>query len=74
MVHARTSYKPHEIVFGEKFVNIYNPVSSDGTVSIDVRKIGLTEPADETEWSMTQTWHHTGHFRGYAPPRQKNPD
>lgn len=73
MVHARTSYKSHEIVFGERFVNIYNPVRADGTISIDVRKIGQTEPADETEWSMTQTWHHTGHFRGYAPPRPKPP-
>jgi inward rectifier potassium channel len=70
-VHARTSFKPAEIVFGERFVNIYNPVTSDGTVSIDMRKLGLTEPADSTEWAATQTFHHTGQFRGYTPPRQK---
>ena len=73
IVHSRTSYKPKEIVFGERFVNIYNPVRSDGTVSIDVSKLGLTEPAEETEWAATQTFHHTGHFRGYAPPRPKPP-
>lgn len=73
IVHARTSYKPNEIVFGERFVNIYNPVRSDGTVSIDVRKLGLTEPAEENEWAATQTFHHTGHFRGYIPPRPKHP-
>jgi inward rectifier potassium channel len=72
-VHSRTSYKPKEIVFGERFVNIYNPVSADGVVSIDIRKLGLTEPADETEWSATTTFHHTGQFRGYAPPRQRPP-
>jgi inward rectifier potassium channel len=72
-VHARTSYKPEEIVFGERFVNIYNPVGADGTVSIDVRKLGLTEPADDTEWAATRTFHHTGQFRGYSPPRQKRP-
>ncbi|HEX2721936.1 MAG TPA: ion channel [Gemmatimonadaceae bacterium] len=72
-VHARTSYKPQEIVFGERFVNIYNPVRPDGTVSIDIRRLGLTEPAEETEWAATQTFHHTGHFRGYAPPKPKQP-
>lgn len=71
IVHARTSYKPAEIVFGERFVNIYNPVSSDGVVSIDVRKLGLTELADENDWAQTRTFHHTGHFRGYVPPRKK---
>jgi inward rectifier potassium channel len=72
-VHARTSYKQEEIVFGERFVNIYNPVGEDGTVSIDIRKLGMTEPAEETEWAVTQTFHHTGHFRGYAPPKPKPP-
>ena len=72
-VHARTSYKPEEIVFGESFVNIYNPVRGDGTVSIDVRKLGLTEPADETDYAATQTFHHTGQFRGYAPPKPRPP-
>jgi inward rectifier potassium channel len=69
-VHARTSYKAEDVVFGERFVNIYNPVAPDGTVSIDVRKLGKTEPAPvDKEWLETRTWEHTGHFRGYAPPR-----
>ena len=70
-VHARTSYKPGEIVFGHRFVNIYNPISPDGMVSIDVRKLSDTEPADETdEWKHTASWHHTGHFAGFAPPKK----
>ncbi len=73
IVHARTSYKPHEIVFGESFVNIYNPVRADGTVSIDVRKLGKTQPVEESDWAATQTFHHTGYFRGYAPPKPKPP-
>lgn len=71
IVHARTSYKPEDIAFGERFVNIYNPVKGDGTVSIDVRKLGDTEPAEEEEWSETQTFHHTAHFSAYAPSRKK---
>ncbi len=68
IVHARTSYKPSEIVFGHRFVNIYNPVGGDGTVSIDVRKLGETEPGSEEEWTGAAT-SHTTHFRAYAPPR-----
>lgn len=70
IVHARTSYKQEDVRFGERFVNIYNPVTADGTVSIDVRKLGDTEPAleDDDMW-VTQTMHSTGHFRGYAPSR-----
>lgn len=69
-VHARSSYKPEEIVFGEKFVNIYNQIDDAGVVSIDVRKLSETEPADLTDWSQTSTWHHTGHFAGYAPRKR----
>jgi inward rectifier potassium channel len=73
MVHARTSYKPHEVVFGHRFVNIYNPIDSQGVVSINVRKLSDTEPADETdEWKHTSSWHHTGHFAGYSPTRQSS--
>jgi inward rectifier potassium channel len=72
LVHARTSYKPSEIFFGHRFVNIYNPVSANGTVSIDVRKLGDTEPAQEEEWTGTQTM-HTMHFSAYAPPRPREP-
>jgi inward rectifier potassium channel len=72
MVHARTSYKPDEIRVGERFVNIYKPVSPEGRVSIDVRKLGLTEPAPEDDNSFTQTWRHTGHYSGYAPSRPRS--
>ncbi len=74
VVHARTSYKPLEIIFGHHFVNIYNPVRADGTVSIDVRKLGHTEPAtDDEDWTGTQDLHHTMHFSAYAPPRPRQP-
>jgi inward rectifier potassium channel len=70
-VHARSSYKPHEMVFGERFVNIYNPVDERGVVSIDVRKLSETEVAEEgADFSHTTTWHHTGHFAGYSPPKR----
>ena len=71
-VHARTSYKPHEVKVGERFVNIYNPVGRDGIVSIDVRKLSETEPADEPdEWDANDTLHHTMHFSAYSPSRIK---
>ena len=73
IVHARTSYKPAEIRVGERFVNIYNPVRADGTVSIDVRKLGETEPADEPEsWDGTETFHHTMHFSAFSPSKGGN--
>lgn len=72
-VHARTSYKPEEIRFGRKFVNIYNPIDSDGVVSIDVRRLSDTAEADGDEWNQTSTWHHTGHFAGYSPGRKSRP-
>jgi inward rectifier potassium channel len=62
-VHARSSYKPQEIVFGARFMNIYNPVAPDGTVSIDVSRLSDIEPvSDEGDLSFTQTFRHTGHF------------
>jgi hypothetical protein len=71
-VHARTSYKPHEVKVGERFVNIYNPVGRDGIVTIDVRKLSETEPADEPdEWDANDTLHHTMHFSAYSPSRIK---
>jgi inward rectifier potassium channel len=71
VVHGRSSYKPEEIFFGHKFVNLYNPIDDNGVVSIDVRKLSETEEAADEEWSQTSTWHHTGHFAGYAPPPAK---
>ncbi len=76
IVHARTSYKADEIRYGERFVNIYNPVSADGTVSIDVRKLGHTEPAEMPDWG-DQTFsgiaaHHTMAFTAFAPSKLNN--
>ncbi len=71
-VHARSSYKPDEVVFGHRFVNIYNPIDDRGVVSIDVRKLSDTEPAGSDDWGQTSTWHHTGHFAGYTPPRSSS--
>ncbi|HYN80603.1 MAG TPA: ion channel [Gemmatimonadaceae bacterium] len=74
LVHARTSYKPSEIVFGHRFVNIYKPVHADGTVAIDVRRLGETEPSPEADdWTDEQRLHHTTHFSAYAPSRSGKP-
>ncbi len=35
-VHARSSYKPDEIVWGASFKNMFNPATADGVVSIDI--------------------------------------
>ena len=45
-VHTRSSYKPHEIRCGHKFVSIYNEVEDGEPISIDVRKLSIIEPAD----------------------------
>ncbi|HEY2064875.1 MAG TPA: ion channel [Gemmatimonadaceae bacterium] len=70
LVHARTSYKPDEIVFGARFSNIYNPTDRDGTTSIDVSRLSDIEPApiDEDGMQHTQTFRHTGHFTGFVAP------
>jgi len=44
-VHARSSYKPQSIKFGQKFASIYNEVEDGEPISIDVRKLSKTEPA-----------------------------
>ena len=70
-VHARTSYKADEVVFGARFVNIYKPRAADGSESIDISRLSEIEPvADAEDGSMsdTATWHNTGHFTGFAPP------
>lgn len=46
VVHARSSYKPHEIRCGHKFVNIYNKVEDGEPISIDIRKLSGIEPAE----------------------------
>lgn len=45
VVHTRSSYKPHEIRCGHKFVNMYNEVDDGEPISIDVRKLSDIEPA-----------------------------
>ena len=70
-VHARSSYKPDEIVFGKKFTNIYNPIAADGTITIDVSRLSEVEdaPLEDAMSTFTQTFRHTGHFTGFVPPR-----
>ena len=43
-VHARSSYKPSEILFGKKFASIYEPLDN-GIASIDVRRLSELEEA-----------------------------
>jgi inward rectifier potassium channel len=44
-VHTRSSYKVDEIVWGAKFRNMFNPLDSDGTISVDIRKLHEVDPA-----------------------------
>ena len=46
LVHTRSSYKPHEIRCGNKFVSIYNEVEEGAPISIDIRKLSQIEPAE----------------------------
>lgn len=46
VVNSRTSYKADQIRFGAKFINIYNEMQDDEPISIDVRKLSLTERAE----------------------------
>ena len=50
---------------------MYNPIAEDGTISIDVSRLSEVEdaPLDDMMGSFTQTFRHTGHFTGFAPPR-----
>ncbi len=45
VVHARTSYKPDEIVAGAKFGDLFNPTRPDGTLSIDVSRLDDVQSA-----------------------------
>ena len=38
-VHTRSSYKVDEIVWGAKFRTMFNPSETDGTISVDIRKL-----------------------------------
>lgn len=46
VVHTRTSYKADQIRVGSKFISIYNEYSEGEPISIDVRKLSLTERAE----------------------------
>ncbi|MBA2736910.1 MAG: hypothetical protein H0U50_09025 [Pyrinomonadaceae bacterium] len=43
VVHTRSSYKPEEIRFGNKFVSIYNPAEEGETISINIKKLSAIE-------------------------------
>jgi inward rectifier potassium channel len=77
-VHARSSYKPQETVFGARFSNIYNPVDADGTISIDVSRLSDIEDAPldgagDDDHRHTQSFRHTGHFTGFVAPPPGRP-
>ncbi|MCA1638296.1 MAG: hypothetical protein LC768_08175 [Acidobacteria bacterium] len=42
-VHTRTSYKPGEIVWNAKFVNLYNEMNANEPISINIRKLSQIE-------------------------------
>jgi inward rectifier potassium channel len=46
-VHTRSSYKPSEVVWNAKFVNLYRKVQNDEPISIDVRKLSSIEMVTE---------------------------
>jgi inward rectifier potassium channel len=46
IVHTRTSYKPHEIVWGARFADVFNHGDPRGVLSIDVGRLHLIEPAE----------------------------
>lgn len=39
VVHARSSYAHHEIIWGAKFQNIFNPPDDQGKLSVDIERI-----------------------------------
>ncbi len=38
-VHARSSYKWNEVVFGAKFRSMFEPISGDDEISVDIRQL-----------------------------------
>ncbi|NOT47411.1 MAG: transporter [Acidobacteria bacterium] len=45
VVHTRSSYKADEVIFGSKFVSIYNEMQAGEPISIDVKKLSAIEAA-----------------------------
>ncbi|MEP6946345.1 MAG: ion channel [Acidobacteriota bacterium] len=46
VVNQRTSYKADQLRVGSKFISIYNEMKDNEPISIDVRKLSLTERAE----------------------------
>jgi inward rectifier potassium channel len=46
IVHTRTSYKPHEIVWGARFTDVFNHGDPRGVMSIDIGRLHRIEPAE----------------------------
>jgi inward rectifier potassium channel len=44
VVHTRSSYKAEEVVWGARFVNLFNPPTPDGVLSIDIGRLHDYEP------------------------------
>ena len=42
-VHARSSYKTSEVIWGARFQNMFNPTDAEGVISIDTRKLDEIE-------------------------------
>jgi len=42
-VHARSSYRPEEIEWGARFLDLFNPPDEDGGISIDVGRLSEIE-------------------------------
>lgn len=45
-LHTRASYKSEEVVWGARFVNVFNPSTAAGRVSIDISRLGRIESAN----------------------------
>jgi inward rectifier potassium channel len=43
-VHTRSSYKADEVVWGARFLPMFNPPHPDGTISVDIRKLHDFQP------------------------------
>lgn len=43
VVHTRSSYKPSEVKFGYKFVNMYNKMENNEPISINIKKLSAVE-------------------------------
>ncbi len=44
-VHARSSYKGAEVVYGAKFASIFNPLDGEGRISVNINRLHEVEPA-----------------------------